>query len=552
MSLLILATLLAVQAETKPVATPDRGVVLKTAQATPGYKLVAPLRSTSTYLLDVDGKTAHEWKSDLPPGNAVYLEDNGRLLRTERPDNRTFMGGGQGGRIREMDWDGNVTWEYVLSDDARCLHHDVKVLPNGNVLAIVWELKSAAEAQAAGRDTTANAGSLWADALIEIEPVRPSGGKIVWEWHAFDHLVQQRDEEKPNYAEIASRPGRLDVNAGTQMRPSRDDAAKEREKLRGIGYVGGDDDGAPRPGPRGDPGDADWTHCNGIDWRADLDVIVLSSRSLSEVWVIDHSTTTAEAKTSAGGRHGHGGDFLFRFGNPRAHGAGGAQDQKLFFQHDAQWIAPGMPGAGHLLVFNNGGAGREASSVDEFDLGLDAEHLKNGFDASALRAVKLAWTYTSPDIRSGHISGVQRLANGHTLVSAGEPGLLREVDAQGAVVWDLKSALSGDIPARNFGGGRGGPPQGGTRPRGDDPGQGGVRGGGDGRRGPPGGDRDGNAPDGPPDGPPDGGPRGGRRGGPGGGPGGGPDGPYSFFRADHYSPDHPALRALSPQTGSAK
>ena len=88
--------------------------------------------------------------------------------------------------------------------------------------------------------------------------------------------------------------------------------------------------------------------------NAALDQIVISARSHNEVWIIDHSTTTAEARTHSGGKRGHGGDFLYRWGNPQLYGAGTAADRTLFNQHDAQWIAKGSPGAGDLLVFNNG------------------------------------------------------------------------------------------------------------------------------------------------------------------------------------------------------
>ncbi|MBL8860340.1 MAG: aryl-sulfate sulfotransferase [Planctomycetes bacterium] len=533
--------LLALTALQSPDATP-RGLRTNTPLATPGYTLVAPLRSTSTYLIDNAGRTVHEWKSDLPPGQAVYLQPNGRLLRTERVANPTFRGGGQGGRLREFDWNGDVTWEYVLSDDQRCLHHDVKVLPNGNVLAIVWEMKTKEQALAVGRDPEQANNGLWADAVIEIEPVRPSGGKIVWEWHAIDHLVQARDAALPNYAPIASRPARLNIDADLALRAAPADAARDRERLKKIGYVG-EDDPAARGGRGGQDGpgraggmDGDWTHANGIDWHPELDVIVLSSRTLSEVWVIDHSTTSAEARTSSGGRYGHGGDFLFRYGNPRTHG-GEARDQKLFVQHDPQWI-----GGSRLLVFNNGGLGHEHSSVDEIDLGITAETLKQGFDPAALANVKLAWTYTSPDIRSSHISGAQRLANGHTLVAAGEPGLVREVDSKGNVVWDFASPFTGDVEER------GGPPMGGAGPNGPRPddanGPPPPRERGDARGDGPGGAVPGGAPRGD-----DRGPRGRGRGGR--GPGGG-GGPFGFFRADRYAPDHPALRALNPATGETK
>ncbi len=520
-----LFALLALQAPERAAEAP-RGLRAKTEAATPGYTLVAPLRSSSTYLIDLDGKVVHEWKSDAPPGQAVCLTEAGTLLRTERVENETFHGGGQGGRIREIDWDGKVTWEYVLSDEKSCLHHDIQPLPNGNVLAIVWELVSAEAAVAAGRDPANTKDGLWADAVIEIEPVRPVGGKIVWEWHAMDHLVQARDATKPNFAPIATHPERLDVDAGLAQRPSNADAKRDRERLKKIGYVG--DDGPPRGGPGGmgpGGGENDWTHVNGIDHRADLDVIVLSSRNLSELWVLDHSTTSAEAKSSQGGRYGHGGDFVFRFGNPRIYG-GGASEQRLFVQHDPRWLENG-----HVLVFNNGGMGHERSSVDELDLGISAESLKQGFSPARADAAKLVWSYTSPEIRSSHISGAQRLRNGHTLIGAGEPGLLREVDADGLVVWDFASPLTGDIGPRGGPGGRrrDGPP---NAPRDGQPGL--PR---DGAPAP----RDGAGPNGGQDGPGPRGPRGGM---------GGPDGPFGFFRADHYAPDFPGLRALQPSTGA--
>ena len=109
-------------------------------------------------------------------------------------------------------------------------------------------------------------------------------------------------------------------------------------------------------------------HVNAVAYNADLDQIALSSPNFSEIWIIDHSTTTEEAKGHTGGRWGKGGDILYRWGNPRAYKNGTSRDQRLFFQHNIQWIPRGLPGEGHLLVFNNGGGRKpeEYSSVDEF------------------------------------------------------------------------------------------------------------------------------------------------------------------------------------------
>jgi hypothetical protein len=95
---------------------------------------------------------------------------------------------------------------------------------------------------------------------------------------------------------------------------------------------------------------------------------VVSSREFSEIWVIDHSTTTAQAAGHTGGRWGKGGDLLWRYGNPASWNGGTRANQALYFQHNAHWIESGKPGAGNILVFNNGwfrADGRSFSSVME-------------------------------------------------------------------------------------------------------------------------------------------------------------------------------------------
>lgn len=499
-------------------SSPKRGLLVSTEDSAGGYTLYGPLRSTSTYLVDALGKVAHEWKSDATPGQSVYLLPSGNLLRCERVDNEVFAGGGQGGRVREYDWDSKIVWEYVCSDDKKLHHHDVEPLPNGNVLVIAWELKSEAEALAAGRSPQLlHAKQLWPDMVLEIEPVRPVGGKVVWEWHAWDHLVQDHDPKLPNYGEIAAHPHRIDVNISTLAPEPTPQELKELEELRKLGYV--DDSKPDQGGDRGGPPGrgADWFHCNAIDYSPELDMLVLSSRELSELWFIDHSTTTEQAKGSTGGRWGRGGDLLFRWGNPRWSKTEG--ERTLFCQHDAQWINAGLPGAGHILVFNNGEREvREFSTVDEIELTFTKETLKAPFAKEGGVAPKLVASFRSPEF-SSHISGAQRLPNGNTLVCAGGAGRVIEFTPTSEIVWDFLNPIEGTAPMGGPGGGPGG------------------------RRGPPGG--------GPPGGgPPGGRPGGDRRGPPGGGPGGpgGPGDARAMFRATRFPLDDPRLARLKAQT----
>ncbi len=513
---------------TPPATSEKRGLLKTSDAASPGYNLIAPLRSLSTYLVDLSGKVVHEWKSDSPPGQSVYLLDSGNLLRAEHVESPIFHGGGQGGRVREYDWDGKLVWEYVCADEHRLQHHDFKRLPNGHILLIAWELKSAEQTLAAGRNPNAESGEeMWPDMLLEVEPTLPSGGRIVWEWHAWDHMIQDHDSKKANFGDVAAHPERVDLNADRKPARLSPEESAEKERLRGLGYVGGDKpeqdrDGPPDDmggpdgmgrGPGGDMRGGDWLHSNAVAYNASLDVILLSVHNLNELWVIDHSTTSEQARSSAGGRSGKGGDLLFRFGNPLIRRAGTAKDQRLFGQHDSQWIADGLAGAGHVLLFNNGDRDAHKSSVEELAITLTPESLRNGFAADKGPKVEVAWSYKSPDISSGHISGAQRLPNGNTLICAGETGRLVEVNAKNEVVWDYLSTLGGDAPMPDH---RGGPPPGGP-------------GGRDGRRPPPGDRR----------GPPPG--FGGR------GPG---DDAHSLFRANRYAPNFPGLAKLNAQAAT--
>ena len=171
-----------------------------------------------------------------------------------------------------------------------------------------------------------------------------------------------------------------------------------------------------------------------------LDQIILSVHNFNEIWVIDHSTTTEEAAGHSGGRYNKGGDILYRWGNPLTYKMGTKQDQKLFGQHDAQWIEPGCPGTGNILIFNNG-AGRpngQYSSIDEIipPVTMNGEYVLE--PESSFGPKNQIWTYISnplSDFYSGHISGAHRLPNGNTLICEGDDGIFFEVTKGKYIVW---------------------------------------------------------------------------------------------------------------------
>ncbi|MFM7138573.1 MAG: hypothetical protein ACKO1M_16140, partial [Planctomycetota bacterium] len=192
------------------------------AEAFGGYTLFAPSSSTTTYLIDQEGHEVNRWTSGFTPMTAELLPD-GSMIRaarvpTQGAPNKQWAPG-TSGRIEKFNWDGDLVWSYTLATPDAHLHHDFEVMPNGNVLMIAWERKTYAEAVAAGRRPddvpiapgTGGVRELWPDMLIEVRPNQPAqgqtfaeGGEIVWQWHLWDHLVQDIDPTKANYGNVAA------------------------------------------------------------------------------------------------------------------------------------------------------------------------------------------------------------------------------------------------------------------------------------------------------------------------------------------------------------
>jgi hypothetical protein len=366
-----------------------------------GQILFCPLYGTTTYLIHPSGDVNHTWSSSYTPGAMTYWLGNGTILRTIRTH---FAGGGTGGGIQKVTWDGTITWDFRYDSNEHLSHHDVKMLPNGNVIMIAWESKTRSEAIDAGRNPNyVTSQGLMPDHIIEVQPTGPESGDIVWEWHTWDHLIQDYDDSKDNYGVVADHPELVDINYVTSTTQ-------------------------------------DLMHTNSIDYNEKFDQILISVHNYNEIWVIDHSTTTEQAAGHTGGKYGKGGDLLYRWGNPQAYDTGSSSDKKLFNQHDSTWIKPGCPGEGDILIFNNGvnRPGGSYSSVDEIIPPVD----ENGFyylePGSAYGPENLTWSYTAnphSSFYSYYIGGAERLADGDTLICDGDSGVFFEVTPEGEKIW---------------------------------------------------------------------------------------------------------------------
>ena len=209
-----------------------------------GIVLLSDYQYDAAVLVGVDNEIMHQW--EIPNLVKSYLNPDSTLYSFSRINNNDFL-------IQLIDWEGNDLWSYLLESDVCRLHHEQEILPNGNILCLCRET-------IASEQNIFFEGDLDVDKIIEIEPIGNNEANIVWEWHFYDHLVQGDDIDSPGYGDISLNPQLLNINAHNNY--------------------------------------DDYTHINCIDFNPELNQIIMSSRSLNEIYIIDHSTTSEEASGS--------------------------------------------------------------------------------------------------------------------------------------------------------------------------------------------------------------------------------------------------------------
>lgn len=363
-------------------------VAFNSATASSGYVLMNDAAANRVFLMTRNSEIVYEWDMDgRRLGNDVRLLPNGQLLGMLEAENPQITIGGFGGRLALINPDGSESFSFDYSTDDVILHHDAEILPNGNILTMIWERKSAQEATDAGYELNVE---VFPDGLIEIDP---NTSQIVWEWHMWDHLVQEFNTTADNFGSVATDVRKINLN-----------------------HIVNDN--------------GDISHANGIAYDANKDVIYLSANFFSEVWVIDHSTTSAEAATSSGGNYGFGGDLVYRFGNPMAY-QNPMGEVRFDHNHYPNLIDDTNPG--DILVFANGNSGTQSTA---YELVLPATfNLAPNQDNEP----SVAWSFTDMELHSPKVSGVEALPNGNRLITEGDYGLW-EVTPSGEIAWKLEAA----------------------------------------------------------------------------------------------------------------
>ena len=264
--------------------------------------------------------------------------------------------------------------------------------------------------------------------LIEVNRAK----QTVWEFHIWDNLVQNFDPTKANYGNPVDHQDKWDVN---WINP-----------------------GMPVPGSATVASTTqDWTHFNTINYHpTDNNKIVTNSRHMGESYIIDKAAKK----------------LIYRFGNPSVYGAGKAPsfqndgDTLMWGPHHAHIIPPGLPGAGHMLIIDNGWNRPEGNRTRSIE--VDMSQTSNTAKAStATGALPTGNTAIPGTMHPGHIiwqyggarpnsmysasqCSNQRLPNGNTFITITETGHIIEVTkgvASGVnwvnkeVVWEFINPL---------------------------------------------------------------------------------------------------------------
>ena len=332
---------------------------------------------TRCYLLNKEGEVLNEWNLSSSLGNDISLESDGSLTGIFKPENEpVFSFGGFGGIVKRIDPDGTEMWSYEVNNENALSHHDVELLPNGNVLFLVWEKLSTQDAQSMGVETEFD---LYTESLWEINP---STDEIVWKWNSIDHIVQNNDPELDNFGNPSENWKKIDLNKNPILE------------------------------------NGDIMHANGIDYDNERDLIYVSVNFYHEIWVIDHSTSTEEAAGSIGGNYGIGGDLVYRFGDQ--------PNLDIFDRnHFLNLIEGDFPGENNMLVYVNGNS-IEQSTAYEFKLPFEQ------FPTN--EAPEVIWSFTHPQMYSRIVSGVEPLKNGNRLITEGDYGMW-EITPEGQIAW---------------------------------------------------------------------------------------------------------------------
>lgn len=401
-----------------PTVFPTGVTLYRPDLAWSGYTLLQAAE-VGAILIDPSGREVQLWKglqgfpNKLLPGGQVFGSTGQRDPRVAVQDQIDLV---------QVDWDGNVVWKFdrleEVEDPGQARrwvarqHHDFQregnpvgyyvpgkdpLTGSGKTLLLVHEDIS---------NSAISDKKLLDDRIIEVD----WNGNILWSWSPNEHF------DELGFDDAAKAAIRRDPN----IRPSGG----------GIG---------------------DWLHINSVSWvgenqwydggdeRFHPENIIWDSREANIIAITSRAT----------------GKIVWKVG-PRYDGTEAERELGwIIGQHHAHIIPKGLPGAGNLLVFDNGGwAGygepNPGSPSGKVNVLRDYSRVLE-IDPITLRIV---WQYTPKEagfvqpldavrFYSPFISSAQRLPNGNTLITEGSDGRIIEVTADHQLVWEYISPYWG-------------------------------------------------------------------------------------------------------------
>ena len=378
-----------------------------------GYTVLSPLRTQAVIVIDMNGNVVKRWDGYVnSAGGPARIFPDGIVMAANgaRPPHQESL------ELVQRDFEGNLIWrfdraEQITTSDGKTIwsarqHHDwqredfpagyyspaFKPSIEGSNTLILTHTNHA-------RPNVAGA-ELEDDRLIEVSPK----GEILWEWVASDHVDELGFSADARNA-IKAAPG---VNNAR--------GSFDWLHVNSATYVG--------PNHFFDDGDKRFAPNN----------IIISSREASFIAIVARD-----------------GSIVWRIGPDFSASKELRAIRQIIGQHHAHLIPKGLPGAGNLLLFDNGGAS---------GYGFPNPNAPNG-SGSFARAnsrvleinpvtLQLVWSYAGPKFYSSNISGAQRLPNGNTLITEGAGGRLFEVTKEGKIVWEyLYPEFGGPPPSNN-------------------------------------------------------------------------------------------------------
>lgn len=411
--IMVMSLCAASPAVAQPEIHPTGVTIYKPEKAWPGYTLlgVAPFNQSKTeydgsYLINMNGDVLKKW----PLYDSVKIYPGGYVSGQRGVHNSTKM--------LELDWDGNVVWSYL---DHR-MNHDAQRWPNP-VGYYTPEKGMEPPALNAPR-TLINSG----EGLLQKHDMPNNlvlrdcqffevdwSGKVLWQWKLSDHWKELNLSEKALKA--------LAVNKNYDPKKGLDWA-----HINSLSYVG--------PNPWYDAGDN----------RFNPENILFSIRNINFIGIVDKKS----------------GKIVWRLGPDAREQKSWIKIGQLIGPHGAHIIPKGLPGAGNLLVFDNGGYGGLGNPTGTSPDGNNVErrHYSRVLEINPV-TFQTVWEYSTytalqPTLKGNtrqvskvffslFTSNAQRLPNGNTLICEGGTGRIFEVTADNELVWEFVDYYSRDI-----------------------------------------------------------------------------------------------------------